>query len=1086
MVSVRLGTAQRSVTADGSGHWQATFDTATIGVVGAGLQRLQTRYTNAQGQEVNEFQHVLIAPGTLAPRASRALAAAEPGLHIGMYSSDSLMFSQPELVQALGRDLGPQYGLSSTFASSYWQAAADQGFRVPYMLGWSGTYENIKADVLSVLQDPVKNQAVWAWYGPEEVRNWVADELSGVTTMQRAIRDAESEAGAAPRPFYQYLPNHTDTGRANAFVGINDLMSKGAYFQVGTSNAANYEAIRSAADVMVTASRNSLDSRTDAGAVGADFTPFLALGAYTDPAAGVSADKLATVLRTGFYLALSRGVQGIDVWSYVTRSGFSAQWRDAYVDSYVAAGTELNMIEPELGAAMAQGLRLESVSGVSFPVSVNTASGKLSSARFFYKGQIYLMLVNTDEAQSVSVQLSDLGDFVQYREILTPSTAALQTATGAQSLALSLAPESVRFWRFTDPNTTPQQSGTPPALAWDASAFMLQQGRAGTGFAGSDNSRIVKPEAFGITGVEGLDPGQVQVQIWCRDAPAFNDTTTNFFYRKDAPSESVTRFSLKELQDGLIEFKYNGQGQPPTFSVRVTDNQGHASDWQSVQASFATPNAASNTGILLFGDGSGSGGHASLLTCSGGDGSGGADELVGTDKADIIFGDGSGGGEGSSPYSAGRASGLAGRGGSGKDTLRGGAGDDLMFGDGFAATPSVGDSIGVRDGTVGGYGGGGNGSQINVSAQAPNVLGGGLAGEALAGATGGQSTFGWAGVPSTAGTANGYLRSAPGLGVTGNPKYGANVFVAGVNGDEETVQSLLTSSVYDSVLRDLQKGTGADARPHSQVMGQGQDWIDGGAGQDWIMAGGGSDTIIGGQGNDVMWGTGGARGLPMDISASTYTSGPTARVDLTWTPMETGQSLSCNGLTFTASRYLTADEAASAWANLGASAGTPASTLLGSYSGAWGNTWTTGPSTGAQLSVNATDATARWDLRGTMSTNGGPVRDNNVFVWNDGDAQGGAVDVIKDFVVWDAVLPGNGPKGDRLDISALLQGYTPGTSDLSQWVTLATSAVVNGTASLTIDLDGTPGGTTQVINLQGTNLNGYSLDKLVTDGVLLA
>ncbi len=202
--------------------------------------------------------------------------------------------------------------------------------------------------------------------------------------------------------------------------------------------------------------------------------------------------------------------------------------------------------------------------------------------------------------------------------------------------------------------------------------------------------------------------------------------------------------------------------------------------------------------------------------------------------------------------------------------------------------------------------------------------------------------------------------------------------------------------------------------------------------------------------------------------------------------METGQSLSCNGLTFTASRYLTADEAASAWANLGASAGQPASTPLGSYSGAWGNTWTTGPSTGAQLSVNATDATARWDLRGTMSTNGGPVRDNNVFVWNDGDAQGGAVDVIKDFVVWDAALPGHGPKGDRLDIRNLLQGYTAG-SDLSQWVTLTTTAVVNGTASLAIDLDGLgTNTTTQVINLQGANLSGYDLNRLVADGVLLA
>jgi hypothetical protein len=235
-------------------------------------------------------------------------------------------------------------------------------------------------------------------------------------------------------------------------------------------------------------------------------------------------------------------------------------------------------------------------------------------------------------------------------------------------------------------------------------------------------------------------------------------------------------------------------------------------------------------------------------------------------------------------------------------------------------------------------------------------------------------------------------------------------------------------------------------------------------------------------GNDVMWGTGGARGLPIDASASAYTSGPIARVNLSWTSLESGQSVSMNGLTFTASRYLSADEVASAWSNLSTTSGTPASTDLGRYSGVWGNTWTTGASTAQQLTVLATDETARWDLLGTMGTNNGPVRDNNLFVWQAGDAQGGAVDVIKDFVVWNAALPGTDTKGDRLDIRALIQGYTLGDG-FSNWLNFSQDTV-NGVANSTrIDIDtngfATAGGDLQTIWLEGVNL-GADLSALQT------
>jgi hypothetical protein len=789
------------------------------------------------------------------------------------------------------------------------------------------------------------------------------------------------------------------------------------------------------------------------------------MSAYVDPAQGVSVEKFATVLRTGFYLALSRGVQGIDVWSYVTRAGFSSQWRDAYMDSYVASGTELNLVEPDLGLAIAQGLRLENLQGVSTPINISSSSSLLSSARFYYKGQIYVMLVNPDESQSATAQLSELGDFAQYQELLTPSTMALQTATS--TLSLSVAPESVRIWRFIDPQSTTAPLGAPPTLHWDAEHFMLRQGRGGTGFVGG-LANVVSPEAFGIQDVEARGASHVYIDIWWRDASTFNDFTSQYFYRADKPTQSVTHFSLQELQSGLIAFQYNGQGTPPSFSVRLTDDRGVASDWFSVQASFEVLDESSNMGVLLFGDGSGSGGGASTSSPSGVDGSGGADALTGTAKADIILGDGSGGGEGFAVYSAGFVSGRAGQGGGGNDTLSGGGGDDVIFGDGFAGTPSVGKS-GPQGGTLGGYGGGGNGSVSSWSTQPANVLGGGLANSPEDAGRGKQNTIGAMGVPFTSTSINSKFQSAAGLGVSAKPIYSSTPF--GLN--EASIETLLDASVYGTVLRDLQKGAGADARPFTQVMGQGHDRIDGGAGNDWIMGGGGADTLIGGTGNDVMWGSGGGRGLPIDVNASAYTTSPTTQVDLIFLPMEQGQSLSVNGLTFTASRYLSATQAASAWADLSTTAGKPASSEWGTYSGSWGNTWVTGASAEDALSILSSDGLGRWNLLGTMSTNAGPVRENNMFVWEAGDAAGGSVDVIKDFVVWNAELPGDGPKGDRLDIGALLDGYESG-DDLTHWLSWGQGTVSGNADSTKISIEthgiGVAGGDEQIIWLEGVSL----------------
>ena len=118
------------------------------------------------------------------------------------------------------------------------------------------------------------------------------------------------------------------------------------------------------------------------------------------------------------------------------------------------------------------------------------------------------------------------------------------------------------------------------------------------------------------------------------------------------------------------------------------------------------------------------------------------------------------------------------------------------------------------------------------------------------------------------------------------------------------------------------------------------------------------------------------------------------------------------------------------------------------------------------------------------------INDNDVFVWKRGDATGGAVDVIRDFEIWD------GANGDKLDLSQLLEGYNKDSSDVSQWIidirnnttqadAMGWDAGKTGTA-ITIDVDGNgPGTNSQIIFL--TNTNGLSTDihTLISNGTII-
>ncbi|MFM5619062.1 DUF5801 repeats-in-toxin domain-containing protein [Aeromonas veronii] len=115
---------------------------------------------------------------------------------------------------------------------------------------------------------------------------------------------------------------------------------------------------------------------------------------------------------------------------------------------------------------------------------------------------------------------------------------------------------------------------------------------------------------------------------------------------------------------------------------------------------------------------------------------------------------------------------------------------------------------------------------------------------------------------------------------------------------------------------------------------------------------------------------------------------------------------------------------------------------------------------------------------GSDTLTGGAGKDT--FKWGAGDI--GGVDVIKDFTT--------GTGGDVLDISELLTGEHANSGSLDAYLNFSSDGPGTNKSTLTIDLDGTNGGTTHVIKFDSIDLTtlGNSdlqiIQKLLDDGNL--
>lgn len=837
--SIRLiiGEHVFSIAPDNNGNWQLDLSNLELGKLGNGLHRITVEASDRFGNQLTSYQYIFITD-TVSSRKDPN----EDGLfRISFYSSTSVLETALEHVSPLG-GIGVDYHGNPNAATI--EKLYDNNLYSPFTLKISspqGTplstylaelYNLTYSQVREALLNPHGAITITTWYLPEEARPWRQEDMGIAREIVRAIRQAESDLGVTARPIEAYQPNHSDASRLDSFHGIYDIISKGAYGVIGDSSL--HSSIQIAAQLMVESSRAQAGNR----AVGVDFTPEITLGAYSDPVAGTTLSDFRKAIRVGFYGAIAEGIQGMSIWSYATRVGFSRYWRDQYFDEYVALSREINVIEPALGQSITRGLRLENISQET-PLTFTTSTDTVVVSRFFNNGMIFVVMVNRDTKASASVGLDTPANFTRYQETLIPQE--VDWSNWNDSLNIFLAPLSVRIFRFKDPNASVSSHiGQIPSI--DSLEMILRQGWAGSGLGNDGQNQIVKwilhdPDSRGLS--------NLSIEIWGINGFGTSDSASHYFFRIDTPKVAITKFTAQEVNQGLIGFYYSGSQEAPKFSVRISDDRGVSSGWIEANAHFYFEGKSGTGGILLYGDGSGSGGGGGYGTGSGGDGGSGDDALMGSNFADVIFGDGSGGGEGPN-FGSGRAAGVAGNGGGGNDFIMGGDGSDILFGDGFAGSQNLSNST-YNLGTLGGYGGGGSG--------------GGNATGSIGGGGGGSAPF-----DNGVNTKQGEVNSiGVNLGANGPsagnahmfPGSGLGVSAVGLQGDSQAVQAFLINATYEKVLQDISQAIGYDTRIFTQVMGAGNDILDGGLGDDWIMGGYGDDRIIGGAGNDHMWGRGG-------------------------------------------------------------------------------------------------------------------------------------------------------------------------------------------------------------------------------------
>ncbi|MGN5081365.1 DUF5801 repeats-in-toxin domain-containing protein [Aeromonas sp. 31P] len=263
------------------------------------------------------------------------------------------------------------------------------------------------------------------------------------------------------------------------------------------------------------------------------------------------------------------------------------------------------------------------------------------------------------------------------------------------------------------------------------------------------------------------------------------------------------------------------------------------------------------------------------------------------------------------------------------------------------------------------------------------------------------------------------------------------------------------------VFVDVQSGATLTGSYLDEILigGAGTDTLNGNAGNDILLGGAGNDSLNGGEGNDIL--VGGAGNDTLNGGAGNDTA---SYIDST-----TGVTVTVNG-----NNQATGGAGTDSLSNMENLVG---SMFNDSLTGDGNANVLSGLAGSDILSGGGGDDLLLGGADGDTLTGGGG---KDTFKWGAGDI--GGMDVIKDFTT--------GTGGDVLDISELLTGEHTNSGSLDAYLNFSSDGPGTNKSTLTIDLDGTNGGTTHVIKFDSIDLTtlGNSdlqiIQKLLDDGNL--
>jgi hypothetical protein len=302
--------------------------------------------------------------------------------------------------------------------------------------------------VNAVLDDPVASQVV-AWWSvsPEELRSWKSEEMCYLKLVRDTIRTTEKARKAPARPIMMYEPSNRTASGLQITGQFLDMQLQGAYYGHLPKDSTNpCIAARSpnySVDdpCWIDAIDHNMKEALKARAINNN-TPLIALNMNKDYE--VSDAQVLGYVRRAVYAGLLDGAQGVMVWSYVTRPGFTAKKRDVVLTAYKSVAKDLNGLL-NLAPYFMRGEVVTS----TLPVTLMEGKSvtQLRFRQYRYNGKNLLISMNVSDTDSVSANIPQNGNFRRAMGVVSSNVNVLDASIGSDGkIHVSLKPMQIGMW----------------------------------------------------------------------------------------------------------------------------------------------------------------------------------------------------------------------------------------------------------------------------------------------------------------------------------------------------------------------------------------------------------------------------------------------------------------------------------------------------------------------------------------------------------------------------------------------------------------------------------------------------------------